>query len=303
MSNWIIKYTLIIFVLIFSYSCTDLLINNEHKYNSIRLKGGGWIEFQSVDVANILNGDFSFQVWISADSESSNEAKALLCILDNTNSIHFALYRNTSNNNSVDLYLDGVLTQTISNDAIDWSSPGFDLFTITSNSQTNKIKIYINDDIDNVYVTDFDFNVTEKLAIGARVDDSQTNANNFWYGYIEEMRLWSSVLTSEKVTFHSNNPTKLVSGNGCSDSNFTTEDDCENNNGEWSSGTYLDDTINTLSGLWRFNYDNPITTISDEGCQELNLGNGASGDIGCSNINGSAYTLPGYKIEFSNFGL
>ena len=141
MSNWIIKYTLIIFVLIFSYSCTDLLINNEHKYNSIRLKGGGWIEFQSVDVANILNGDFSFQIWISADSESSNEAKALFCILDNTNAIHFALYRNTSNNNSVDLYLDGVLTQTISNDAIDWSSPGFDLFTITSNSQTNQIKI------------------------------------------------------------------------------------------------------------------------------------------------------------------
>ena len=55
-----------------------MLVNNDHKYNSIRLKGGGWIEFQSVDVADILNGDFSFQVWISADSESSNEAKALV---------------------------------------------------------------------------------------------------------------------------------------------------------------------------------------------------------------------------------
>ena len=96
---------------------------------------------------------------------------------------------------------------------------------------------------------------------------------------------------------------KLVSGNGCNDNNYTTEDDCENNNEEWSTGTYLDDTINTLSGLWRFNYNNPITTIYDEGCQELNLGNGASGDIGCLDINGSVYTLPGYKIEFSNFGL
>jgi len=301
MSNWIIKHTLIIFVLIFSYSCTDLLINNEHKYNSIRLKGGGWIEFQSVDVADILNGDFSFQIWISADSESSNEAKALFCILDNTNAIHFALYRNTSNNNSVDLYLNGALTQTITNDAIDWSSPGFDLFTITANSQTNQINIYINDE--NVYNSNFDFNVTEKLVVGARVDDSQTNANNFWYGYIEEMRLWSSELTSDKVNFHFNNPTKLVSANGCSDSSYATEDECEDNNAQWSAGTYLDDTINTLSGLWRFNYEDPIANISDEGCQELNLGNGASGNIECSDINGSVYTLPGYKVEFSNFGL
>ena len=283
------------------YSCTDMLINNEHKYNSIRLKGGGWIEFQSTDIADILNQDFSFQIWISADSESSNEAKALLCILDNTDSIHFAIYRNTSNNNSVDLYLDGVLIQTITNDAIDWSSPGFDLFTITSDSQTNQIKIYINNE--NVYTGNFNFNVTKNLVIGARVDENQTSANNFWYGYIEEMRLWASELTSEKITFHYENPSKLVSANGCSNSTYSTQEDCVNNNEEWSTGTYLDDTINTLSGLWRFNYENPIASISNEGCQELNLGSGASGNIGCSDIDGSVYTLPGYKVEFSNFGL
>ena len=93
------------------------------------------------------------------------------------------------------------------------------------------------------------------------------------------MRLWSTILTSEEISFHIDNPTKLISSN------------------------YSNETLNLLSGLWRFNYETPQINIPDEGCQELNLDYGASGDFDCTDINGSVYTLPGYNIEFSEFGL
>ena len=334
MYNWIVKYILLILIPICFYRCTDLLTSDGHEYNSIRLTGGSWIEFQSTDIAEILNNDFSFQIWISADTESDDEAKALLSVLDANNEVHFALYRNTSNNNSIDLYLDDELTTTISDEEIDWSSLGFDLFTITYSLQDQKIKIYINQNLG--YEANFTSSVNRNLIIGARVNDSQTNVNNFWYGYIDEMRLWSSELTAEKIAFHSENPSKLVSAAVCSDPTKDTEETCtdavpdscsggtsdgtESNqtqcddvNGTWNlgsdntltwdTGTYSDDVINTLSGLWRFNYENPTSNIHDEKCQELNLGSGASGTIDCLDINGTVYTIPESQAEFSNFGL
>ena len=62
--------------------CTDMLIDDE-QYNSIYLSGGGWIQFNSSDVQDHLNNDFTIQLWISGDTDTSNDAKALLTILNN----------------------------------------------------------------------------------------------------------------------------------------------------------------------------------------------------------------------------
>ena len=63
MQNFIIKY---IFISILFYSCTDILLNDD-PYNSIHLKGGGWITFDSNDIATIFNNDFSFWKTIEED--------------------------------------------------------------------------------------------------------------------------------------------------------------------------------------------------------------------------------------------
>ena len=411
MSNYFtIKHITILFILGLFNNCTDLLINNEHKYNSIKLNGGSWIEFQSTNVQEILSdGDFSFQIWATGDSESENiDAKALLCVFDDSNNnIHFAIYRDTSKNNEIVIYLNGV-NKSIPIDNLDWSISEFIMLTITSNSTTGRIKIYTNKEEVTQLIVDpedelninadgilFDFDTgNSNLVIGARVDQGQVAPNNFWNGYIDEIRLWKKELTAEKITFHFENPEKLTPETSCSDSQYDTEstctngidntlvftaevlevaegcacadgtdasagtdsgscasvvcddgadpvwtdavaasdascidadgnalanwdgteDDCTNaisNTLIWNSGTYsdfyfYDDEGNIdiiLSGLWRFNYEDPQITIPDESCQELNLGNGASGEIQCTNIDGTIYTLPGDRVEFSNFGL
>ena len=69
------------------------------------------------------------------------------------------------------------------------------------------------------------------------------------------------------------------------------------------SGNYLDELLDFLKGLWRFNYTTPQYNITDESCLELDLDLGISGNAGCENINGTIYTLPGFSVEFSTFGI
>ena len=117
------KYKIIFIFIIFN-SCTDMLTNDE-TYKSICFRGGSWIEFQNDDIEDYLNNDFSLQLWISGNSNSSNDGKAVLSILDNNNSILFGLFRNTSADNALDIYLEGELIETITNDNLNWSKATF----------------------------------------------------------------------------------------------------------------------------------------------------------------------------------
>ena len=104
------------------------------------------------------------------------------------------------------------------------------------------------------------------------------------------------------LAFHIDNPTKLVSSYGCDDPEFTNITDCQGAEGIWSGG-YGDEFLTNLKGLWRFNYNSPQLTITDESCQQLNLDLGVSGEAECEYINGTVYTLPDYTIEFSKTGI
>ncbi len=68
------------------------------------------------------------------------------------------------------------------------------------------------------------------MLIGADYDPPGVNSNegNFWYGYIDEVRIWNKDLISTDVEFHYKNPDKLTQH-------------------------YSPSIINTLIGLWRFN--------------------------------------------------
>ena len=299
------KYTIIILMLIFN-SCTDMLINDE-TYKSVNLKGGSWIEFQSADIQDYLNNNFTLQLWISGNTNSSNNAKTLLSILnDNDNSIIFGLFRNTSIDNSLDIYLPNGDIETISNDNLNWSQISFNLITITSESLNDgsgdsTIKVFINDA--EVFESQpINFNIGDNnLIIGGRVNTSQTYADNFWIGLIDEIRLWDYPLTTDEISFHMNNPTKLNVSSGCSDSQYNNLTSCEEAGETWS-GIYSDDRLDNLVGLWRFNYNSPQYNILDESCTELNLDSGVSDDSECNDINGVIYTLPGYSVQFSKLG-
>ncbi len=307
MPNFIIKYILILSLSIIINSCTDMLTNDEN-YKSLHLKGGAWIEFQSADVQDYLNSSFTLQMWVSGNSNSSNDAKTLLSIIDdNDNSIIFGLFRDTSVDNALDVYFNNELIETISDDNLNWSTGSFDLVTVTSESlndgtDNHTIKIFINDS--EVFSSDpINLNVGDNnLIIGGRVNTSQTYASNFWTGCIDEIRLWNDNLTAEEITFHINNPTKLNSSSGCSDNQYTNLTSCEEAGEVWS-GIYSDQRLENLVGLWRFNYNSPQYHIKDESCRELNLDSGVSDNGECLDIDGTIYTLPGYSVQFSRLGI
>ena len=306
MRNFIVKYTIIFSVIILN-SCTDMLTNDE-TYQSVHLKGGAWIEFQYEDVQEYLNNNFTLQLWVSGSTINSNDGKALVSILDDSdNSIILGLFRNTSSDNSLDMYLNGESITTISNDALDWAQISFNLITITSESLNDgsgntTIKVFIND-TEAFQSEAVNLNIGDNnLIIGGRVNTSQTYAENFWMGLIDEMRLWDYPLTIDEITFHINNPTKLNVSNGCTDTQYTDLTSCEEAGEAWS-GIYSDDRLSNLVGLWRFNYNSPQYNISDESCTELNLNSGVSENSDCENINGVIYTLPGFNVQFSRLGV
>lgn len=306
MSNFIIRYTIILLAIILN-SCTDMLTNDE-TYKSVHLKGGSWLEFQYTDVQEYLNNNFTLQLWVSGSSDTSNDAKTLLSILDdNDNSIIFGLFRNTSVDSALDIYINDELIETITNDNLNWGQVSFDLITITSESlndgsDNTTIKVFINDI--EAFVSDpINLDIGDNnLIIGGRVNTAQTYAENFWMGLIDEIRLWDYPLILDEITFHMNNPSKLNVSSGCSDTQYTNLVSCEEVGEVWS-GTYSDDRLNNLVGLWRFNYSSAQYNISDESCQELNLDSGVSDNSECENINGIIYTLPGYSVQFSKLGV
>ena len=102
-----------------------------------------------------------------------------------------------------------------------------------------------------------------KLMIGARVNETRTIRDHFWYGYIDEISLWNTFLADSTIKFQYKHPDKL---------------------GDY----YLDPYHNSLIGLWRFNLTEP-QLIAEDDSKYAN--------------NGIIYTLNGFRIELSQKGI
>ena len=288
---------LLLSVTLFILKCTNALNSEPSDYNSIHLKGGGWLQFNGPDINSYISNNFSLQLWVSGDTEESSDSKTLLSILDenNNNQVIFGLFRNTTVNNAIDVYLDGAYIDTITDDNLDWTKTIFNLITITSEEEdngNNLIKIFIND-AEGYRIEDTDLQIgNNDLIIGGKVNSSQTEASNFWTGYIDEIRLWNVALTADEINFHFTNSYKLISSTDNSETDII-------------EGSYEDPRLCGLVGLWRFNYNSPTSYISDESCLELGLSSGTSNhlDCECQDINGTIYTLPGFNVEFSKVSL
>ena len=77
------------------------------------------------------------------------------------------------------------------------------------------------------------------LNVGAKANKDRTILENFWYGYIDEVRLWNTRLADSTITFQYVHPEKL---------------------GDYYKYPYYD----SLIGIWRFNLEKPITIIEDD---------------------------------------
>ena len=252
-------------------SCINLFIQ-ETQYNSLYFTGGSWIEMARLDSMKLATAanDFTLQFWVSGGEVEANNAPALFSIVDTTDTTTLALLRDINKQDKITTVIN---ERVISSDVngLEWSDPeNFYLISILFSENSN-VKIYVDSNAVPIDVEDKINLAGGILVVGARANKDRTILKNFWYGYIDEIRLWNTILTDSTIKFQSEHPDKLGD-------NYRYTD--ENGN---EISTYLD----SLIGIWRLNFEEPLTIIEDDSEHDND---------------GNIYTLSGFSIELSEKG-
>ena len=257
--------------LLLMVSCIDL-ITQKTVYNSLYFKGGSWIEIAPLDSMKMATtaNDFTLQFWVSGGEVDTNKAPALFSIVDSKDTTTLALLRDINKQDKITTVIN---TRVINSDVngLEWSDPeNFYLISILFSDNSN-VKIYVDSNAVSIDVEDKINLAGEILVVGARANEKRTLLKNFWYGYIDEIRLWNTILTDSTIKFQSEHPDKLGDNYRYTDGNGN------------EISTYLD----SLIGIWRLNFEEPLTLIEDDSRY---------------NNDGIIYTKAGYSVELSEKG-
>ncbi len=199
-------------------TCTEVEV-----VNSVVLSGGAYVQitnrqdpFAVLDTTSLaaLNGGvFSLEVRAAGDTiPQGSDAPALFMIGDGQDGNEIAVSRSTSDSSKVYVYLDNQYMGNYSIPGCDWNDP--DVFTqvvITYDGAT--LKVYGNGELLGSRTLAIDLDVADSDAlIGADWDMSNdpSSLGNFWYGAIDEVRLWTKVLPAGEMAFRYQNPDKLT---------------------------------------------------------------------------------------------
>ena len=224
--------------LILLFSCIDIITQTTH-YNSLYFQGGSWMAIERMDSMKMEDAsyDFTLQFWVSGSDVYSSDAPALFSLVDPQDNIKLALFRDSGKPSAITAIVNSIIFDTVM-DELDWEdSDEFYLISILF-SEENGLKGFINDDVfldmpnESVIVSE------TKLMIGARISET-LYPDHFWYGYIDEIRLWNTLLADSTIQFQATHPSKL---------------------GDYYRYSYLD----SLIGIWRFNLSEATATIIDE---------------------------------------
>ena len=231
---------------LYLFSCIDIMTTSEDDfYESVHIQGSGWFEFyQTNETESVeLDNDFTFQLWFSGQNNTAIDATCIASLKGNISNI--SIYRNPNVKNMIMIYNGDELIQEMQLDSIDFSqNKNFYLLSIIKNN--NQISLYINDQMimadesTPLIISNEDI---VKPIIGATINNN--GAENLWYGYIDEIRLWNIALHDTIINFHNQYPTKV-------------------------SSSYNDSYLTALNGLWNFrismteeSFDNSFQDIND----------------------------------------
>ena len=210
---------------------------------SVVLSGGAyvrianrWIPGQpqdSTSLAALSSGEFSVEIWAAGDSLPPNtlERPSLFTISNAANGTEIGIFRAPFDSSAIFVILSGqFIPQLFSIPGCDWNDP--DLFVqVVLTYDGNTLTLYGNgtrlgNTTLGANIDVFDSDALIGAEWGTRNDPA--TLDNFWYGAIDEVRLWTIVLQEGEMAFRYNNPGKLT---------------------RHYSPTGLDPLI----GLWRFN--------------------------------------------------
>ena len=260
------------FILLFFFlSCIDL-ITQEPQYNSLYFSGGSWIDLKQMSSMKMdpTTNDFSLQFWISGGEVNTNEAPALFSLTDESGFIILSLLRDPNVHNRLTTVINSqVNSEDINN--IDFSNAGnFYLISLIFSNNSN-VKVYIDSTLVETNINNTINFDSEMLIVGAIANEQRTTLENFWYGHIDEIRLWNTTLADSIIKFQTEHPNKL------GDHYRYTDID----------GNEIPSYLDSLIGIWRLNFENSQIIIED--------------DSGYDN-DGNIYTLNGYSVELSKKG-
>ena len=264
-----------IFLILF-FSCIDVITQTSF-YHSLYFQGGSWMEIAIMDSMKIGtdSNDYTLQFWVSGVEVDTNEAPAFFSLIDPKDNIKLALFRDPHEPSSINTVVNSDLIDTImneldGNDSLDWNDEDeFYLISILF-SDSLGLKGYVDSTI---FLDEADHLVIvgdTKLMIGIKANKERTILENFWYGYMNEIRLWNTWLSDSTIRFQAAHPDKF------SEFYRYTVD-----------GIDIDTYLDSLIGIWRFNLSEAIATIKDESKH---------------GHDGTIYTLPNYSIELSEKG-
>ena len=302
-----------IILLLMCMSCTDLLLQDNTKYNSIQLNGNAWIHIENdvnddVNDISVMNNAFTLEFWFTGGNSGDSESACLLSIIDDNSAIKFGLFKDPLSPNSLEVWWNDERLDPISLNLDEDLNSGSKFHHIAITSDEN-IQIYLDgtkidgcteldqtacedetDFLDCVWITDhcetgelgltysgISINIDENdLVIGGKVNRDLSTLGRFWTGNIDEMRLWSSVLNATIIAFHYNNPEKLAE-------------------------SYEEIHVTSLTALWRFQFEAGETSpiIPDESCSIITQIYTNTPSL-CSNVNDAIiYTLGNDVVTFS----
>ena len=268
-----------LFILLICFSCTDLILQDTTEYHSIQLNGNAWIHIKNdvneEDDISIMDDAFTLEFWFTGGNSENSESACLVSIIDVTGGYQFGLFKDPLSPNTLDVWLNNTRLDPILLNLDENLNSGstFHHIAITSNEN---IQIYLDGTSIKTF-TGMSINIDENdLAIGGKVNRELSTLGNFWTGNIDEIRLWSSVLSSTVISYHTNNPEKVA---------------------ESFEGIH----ITSLTGLWRFQFEagNTSPIIPDESCSIITQIYTNAPSL-CSNVDDAIiYTLENNVATFS----
>ena len=251
------------FILILFFSCTNLLINKT-EYHSIELNGSSWIQVKQG--SNYNENNFTIQSWFSGSNNTEvTSTQTIFSMLNESGDILIGIFKDPVYTNKLNIWIDNENTTTIEVSDELSNIDSFNLISIRSDISDNEdnaglilIDIFINKtkifseetSLTTEKLQNIDFIIGGKVSSNPNITYQGQNRDSFWYGCIDEIRLWNIALADSIIQFHNDYPDKLSL--------------------EADNDTY-DTYLGQLSGLWRFYVvdDEVYSTVPNDACTSI----------------------------------
>lgn len=232
--------TSIVFLILMGLSACE---QGSEAVNSVVLRGGAYAQItnrqqagellDSTSLAAINSNVFSLEIWAAGEIVPSGvtESPALFMVSDDEGNNEIGIYRLASDSNRIFVFIGELAPVGIYEiPGCDWFDP--EVFThVVLTYDGTTARIFGNGQQLGNKAIGVNLNIGLNHAlIGADWDtpNNPLTLSNFWYGAIDEIRLWTKVLPSSEMKFRYKNPDKLTRN-------------------------YSPTGLDNLIGLWRFN--------------------------------------------------